>query len=78
VYETFANAPRFDFLVQEAAYWVPTHRRLGELYEERGDREKALQYYNRFVEVWAGADAELQSQVEDVRERMARLVVEQR
>ena len=73
VYETFANAPRLDLIVQEAAYWVPTHRRLGELYEQRGDREKALQYYNQFVEVWAGADAELQPQVTEAQERIERL-----
>jgi tetratricopeptide (TPR) repeat protein len=52
--------------------------RLGELYEERGEREKAVDYYDRFVELWQDADEELQPQVRDVRERLARLVGEVR
>ncbi|MBI2403696.1 MAG: hypothetical protein HYV20_13370, partial [Gemmatimonadetes bacterium] len=40
------------------------------------DREKAIEYYNRFVELWKGADPELQPPVRDVKQRMARLVGE--
>ncbi len=54
----------------------PTYRRLGELYEEAGDRDKAVEFYNQFVELWADADAELQPFVEDVRGRIARLMAE--
>ncbi len=57
--------------------WLPVaYRRLGELYEQRGDREKAIDYYNRFVDLWQDADPELQPQVEDVKQRLARLVGE--
>ncbi|MCH6548041.1 MAG: hypothetical protein IH798_06300, partial [Gemmatimonadetes bacterium] len=52
------------------------YQRLGELHEERGNREKAVEYYNRFVELWENADPELQPVVEDVRGRIARLVGE--
>jgi tetratricopeptide (TPR) repeat protein len=52
------------------------YRRLGELYEERGERDKAVDYYGRLVELWAGADAEFQPVVQDVQERIARLVGE--
>ncbi len=48
-------------------------RRLGELYEDRGDRAKAVESYEAFVELWKNADAELQPQVADVRARIARL-----
>ncbi len=48
-------------------------KRLGELYEERNDRDKAVEYYNELVELWKDADPELQPQVEDVRGRIARL-----
>lgn len=51
-------------------------RRLGEIYESRGEREKAVEYYDRFVGLWQDADPELQPQVADARERMARLVGE--
>ena len=52
------------------------HRRPGELYEERGHRNRAIEQYNAFVELWKDADAELQPQVQDVRRRLAGLVGE--
>ena len=74
-YEQYAEFPSrfllFDYLDLPAAY-----QRLGELYEERGNRDKAVEYYNRFVELWENADDELQPQVRDVRRRIARLVGE--
>ncbi len=53
-------------------------RRLGELHEAAGDRELALEYYDRFVELWENAEPRLQPQVAEIRERMARLVGESR
>lgn len=50
-----------------------TYKRLGELYEAKGDREKAASYYLRFVTLWKNADPELQPKVADVRRRLARL-----
>jgi tetratricopeptide (TPR) repeat protein len=35
---------------------APTLRRMGELYEARGEREKAKEYYSRFVALWRDAD----------------------
>ncbi|MFC1639444.1 protein kinase [Gemmatimonadota bacterium] len=54
------------------------YRRLGELYEQRGETETAVHWYNEFVELWKDADPELLPQVEDVRGRIARLVGEPR
>jgi hypothetical protein len=48
-------------------------KRLGELYEQRGDTKKAIAAYDRFVTLWRRADPELQPQVEDVRRRLSRL-----
>jgi hypothetical protein len=62
--------------VREADVLAATYKRLGELHEARGAREKAVEYYNSFVELWANADEELQGQVSDVRNRIARLVSE--
>jgi tetratricopeptide (TPR) repeat protein len=53
-----------------------TYIRLGELYEERGERHRAMDYYSRFVELWKDADAELQPLLQEVRGRVARLVEE--
>ena len=52
--------------------------RVGELYEQRGDRERAIDYYQRFVDLWLNADPELQPQVEEMRGRIARLAGEPR
>jgi eukaryotic-like serine/threonine-protein kinase len=55
---------------------APSHRRLGELHEARGNTEKALEHYGKFVELWKDADPVLQPQVKDVKGRMARLAGE--
>jgi eukaryotic-like serine/threonine-protein kinase len=55
---------------------VAALRRLGELYESRGDRAKAVDYYGRFVDLWKNADPELQPLVADVRRHMANLAGE--
>lgn len=48
-------------------------RRLGELYEARGDTANAIKNYEAFVKLWKDADPELQPQVTDVKNRIARL-----
>lgn len=52
------------------------YKRLGELYEALGNREKAIEYYDLFVNLWDEADDQFQPQVTDVRGRIARLVGE--
>ncbi len=52
------------------------YRRLGELYEEKGDPAKALTYYGKMVDLWKDADAELQPQVKEIKDRMAKLAGE--
>jgi tetratricopeptide (TPR) repeat protein len=54
-----------------------TYHRLGELYEEKRDREHALEYYGKFTALWKDADPELQPQVREVKDRMAKLAGEQ-
>jgi Flp pilus assembly protein TadD len=60
----------------DAAWFARSLKRAGELSEGRDQREKAVEYYNRFVELWSNADAELQPLVADARARIARLVGE--
>jgi len=52
---------------------APSARRLGELYEAKGERVKAAHYYQMFVDLWKNAEPELQPQVLDVKRRLARL-----
>jgi tetratricopeptide (TPR) repeat protein len=52
------------------------NRRLGELYEQRGDLGKAADSYSRFIELWKDCDPDLRPQVADVRRRLAELAKE--
>jgi len=51
----------------------PSLRRLGELYEARGDGARAAEYYGRFAKLWRDADPALQPAVRDALARAARL-----
>jgi tetratricopeptide (TPR) repeat protein len=50
-----------------------SYKRLGELWEAKGDRGKAATYYAKFIELWKDADPDLQPKVAEVRRRLARL-----
>ena len=73
-YEQFI-ATRFAnrLLLTDGLGLALAHERLGELYEARGDRSRALAHDQRFVELWKNADADLQPRVAQVKRRMARL-----
>ncbi len=61
------------------SYWTPAiRRRLGELYEQKGNRAKAADNYARFVDLWSTADPEFQPVVAAARASIARLKVEGR
>ncbi len=47
--------------------------RMGLLYEEVGDRQKALEAYAWVTQAWAGADPTLQPRVAEARQAIARL-----
>ncbi len=55
-----------------------TYRRLGELYETRGEKEQALQWYGKFVDTWRGADPDLQPRVKEIQKRIGELAGEKR
>ncbi|MEZ4413866.1 MAG: protein kinase [Gemmatimonadales bacterium] len=60
----------------EARVLGPTLRRMGELYEARGDREQAKEYYSRFVALWRDADSDFQPAVQEIKARLAKLAAE--
>jgi tetratricopeptide (TPR) repeat protein len=60
-------------LSQDALFLAGIRQRLGEMYEAKGNLDKALEHYTAFVELWKEADAELQPRVRDVRGRIERL-----
>jgi tetratricopeptide (TPR) repeat protein len=76
---TIANLERYLATTSKsrinADTWMlaPTHKRLGELYEAKGDAKRAAEHYGVFVELWKRADPELQPKVAEVRARLERL-----
>jgi tetratricopeptide (TPR) repeat protein len=57
----------------DVTYLAPFTKRLGELYDARGDVARAIVHYREFVALWQDADPELQPTVAEVRRRIARL-----
>ncbi len=69
-----ATAGPFRLLPEvDGTYLAGTYKRLGELYDAKGDRAKAATYYRKFVALWKTADPELQPKVTEVQRRLARL-----
>jgi tetratricopeptide (TPR) repeat protein len=50
-----------------------SYRRLGELWEAKGDKAKAAAYYTKFIDLWKNADADLQPKVLEAKKRLAKL-----
>jgi serine/threonine protein kinase/tetratricopeptide (TPR) repeat protein len=69
-------APGSGPFSNDATQLAPSYKRLGELYEQRGDRAKARHYYSRFVELWKDSDPELKPLVSAVRQRLRQLAGE--
>ena len=68
-----SSASTYLFRVSYDMSRAPIERRLGELYEAKGDRDRAVKHYQAFVDFWKDAEPEFQPQVADVRKRLARL-----
>jgi eukaryotic-like serine/threonine-protein kinase len=58
----------------DAAVTPLVMERLGELYEQQGNVQKAAEYWARLAEQWKDADAELQPRVQHARHRAAALL----
>jgi hypothetical protein len=49
------------------------HKRLGELYDAKGDTANAVKHYAAFTDQWKNADPELQPVVQTVKKRLGEL-----
>jgi serine/threonine-protein kinase len=72
-YERYLAATEYPRAATDATELARIHRRLGELYEERGERDKARVHYASFVALWKDCDPELRPRVTEVRRRLAAL-----
>jgi tetratricopeptide (TPR) repeat protein len=77
IYERYLDTPWLTRLAA-ADWWAlaGVYERLAGIYELRGDREQAMQYYDRFIELWKDADPELQPRVEAAQAALERLAAE--
>jgi tetratricopeptide (TPR) repeat protein len=60
----------------EAGWYAQALSQLGELYEARGDRARAADYYGRYVTLLKDAEPPLAAQVVAVREKLTRVTSE--
>jgi hypothetical protein len=72
-WERYLTTPYTGSAGQDASWLAGIRKRLGELYEAKGDLQRAATNYVAFVELWKNADPELQPQVAEARKRLARL-----
>ena len=72
-WEKYVGAHYFGRLGQDATYLAGIRKRLGEMYEAKGDAPRAATNFRAFLALWKNADAELQPQVHEVQRRLAHL-----
>ena len=70
--QSLSHTGAYEVLVG-AAHKAAAYQRLGELYEQAGDRKQATDNYMKLADLWKNADPELQPIVKDARARIARL-----
>ncbi|HUO51196.1 MAG TPA: protein kinase [Gemmatimonadaceae bacterium] len=75
-YERYLG-PAGPYRVMGDAYYLAlTYQRLGEIYESKGDRKRAIDSYGKLADLWKNADPELQPVVKDAHARINRLTAE--
>ena len=73
VFTRYLDTPSGDRGFVDGMFVPGIHKRLGELYEAKGERQQALSHYTKFADLWKNADPELQPKVTEVRAKIARL-----
>jgi tetratricopeptide (TPR) repeat protein len=63
----------FGGWLYEPGWYGQALSQLGDLYAARGDRERAGEYYRRYIAVFRDPDPVIGAQVAAVREKLARL-----
>jgi tetratricopeptide (TPR) repeat protein len=74
-YERFIGTPVI-YRVGIDPMLAPALLRAAEIHDDKGNRERAVEYYTRFVELWENADPDLQPRVREARARITALSAE--
>ena len=69
-YELLIDKKSWGWEAQE--YWIRAHFELGKIYAEKGDARRAINYYQRFLDILKEADPGL-PEVEEAKKRLAGL-----
>ncbi|MEJ2548858.1 MAG: hypothetical protein P8125_13775, partial [Gemmatimonadota bacterium] len=76
-YERWLGRRQLDGRLARDAESLPAaHERLGQLFDAKGELEKAALHYARFVELWEDADPDLQPRVAAARARLEAILRE--
>ena len=70
IYELYLRAPWQRRFETDGAELGLAMKRLGELYQQQNDRNRAAAQYTALLQLWRGADHELGPLVTDVRRRL--------
>lgn len=65
--------PWYRALTYDLLYTAPAHLRLAQIYERRGEGQKAIDHYSRLVDLWQESDPELQPMLVQAHQALARL-----
>lgn len=78
IYERYISTPWIGRIGTDVFALARIHERLGELYSERGDTDRAIEHFGRLVELWQNADPELRPRVETARAAIRSLAADHR
>lgn len=62
-----------DRAIEDGWSLAGSHKRLAELHDAKGNRDRAMSHYARLIDLWKNADADLQPHVKRARDRLAQL-----
>jgi tetratricopeptide (TPR) repeat protein len=71
-----ATSSAYGGQIYEPGWYTQALVMLGDLYEARGDRQKAAEYYRRYIDVFKDPDPPIAKQVAAVREKLVRVTGE--
>jgi tetratricopeptide (TPR) repeat protein len=75
-YEAYLDTPVLYRVYFDATLRANALERLAQLHDQAGDLERAQQYYAEFVELWAGADPDVQPRVQAAQQRLEEIFAE--